>query len=97
MKSTYGKLVLFRIATAAINFFLIGQLNVPLDLIAMLIGIPFASSGVRIAIFALEILNLMVAALGLFFGNYLGSFFGIAICAVCLYVLCRQDVKDRFG
>ena len=50
----------------------------------------------RVAIFALEVLNLMLAALGLFFGNYVGSLFGIAICAFCLYVMCRPEVKERF-
>ena len=96
MKNSYGKLVLFRFATAAVNLFLIRQLNIPFDLIAMLIGIPFAVPGVRVAIFALEILNLMIAALGFFFGNILGSTFGVVISAVCIYVLCRPDVKERF-
>jgi len=96
MKSSYGKLVIFRLVTAAINLFLVRQLNIPFDLIAMLIGIPFAVPGVRVAIFALEILNLMIAALGFFFGNILGSTFGIVVCAVCIYMLCRPDVKERF-
>ena len=96
MKSSYGKMIIFRLVTAAINFFLIRQLNIPLDLVAMLIGIPFTAPGVRVLIFALEILNLMIAALGFFFGNILGSLLGIAISAVCIYMLCLPDVKERF-
>lgn len=97
MKSSYEKLVLFRAVTAAVNFFLVGQLNIPFDLIAMLIGIPCRAPVIRAVIFALEVLNLMLAALGLFFGNYLGGLFGIFISAVCIYVMCRPDVKERFA
>ena len=96
MKSSYGKMILFRVITAAVNLLLVKQLNIPLDLIAMLIGIPFAVPGVRIVIFALEILNLMLAALGFFFGNVLGSLLGVAISAVWIYMLCLPDVKERF-
>ena len=92
----YRNLVLFRAATVAINLFLIKQLNIPFDFIAIIIGIWFPKPGVRVAIFALEVLNLMLAALGLFFGNYVGSLFGIVISAFCLYVMCRPEVKERF-
>ena len=92
----YRNLVLFRIVTVAINLFLVKQLNIPFDFIAIIIGIWFPRPGVRVAIFALEVLNLMLAALGLFFGNYVGSLFGIAISAFCMYVMCRPDVKERF-
>ena len=92
----YRNLVLFRAVTVAINLLLVKQLNIPFDFIAILIGIWFPRPGVRIAIFSLEVLNLMLAALGLFFGNYVGSLFGIAISAFCLYVMCRPEVKERF-
>ena len=96
MKNNYTYLVAFRLSTAAINLFLVRQLNIPFDLIAMLIGIPVKRSAVRTVTFALEVLNLMLAALGLFFGNYVGSLLGIAISAVCIYMLCLPDVKERF-
>ena len=96
MKSTYGKLVLFRGAIVLINLLLMGQLSVPLDLIAMLIGIWVPAPLVRMVIFALEILNLLLAILGLFFGNIMGGLMGIAVSAICLYVMCLPDVKARF-
>ena len=92
----YRNLVLFRAATVAINLFLIKQLNIPFDFIAIIIGIWFPRTGVRVAIFALEVLNLMLAALGLFFGNYVGGLFGIAVYSFCLYMLCTPEVKERF-
>ena len=73
MSGTYGKLILFRTVTVAVNLFLVGQLNIPFDFIAMLIGIPVTRPVMRGIIFALEILNLMLACLGLFFGNALMS------------------------
>ena len=94
---SYKYLVLFRAVTVVINLFVIGQLNIPFDFIALVIGLWVARPSVRVAIFALEVLNLMIAGLGLFFGNYLGSLFGIAISALCLYVMCRPDVKERFS
>jgi len=96
MNGTYGKLILFRAVTVAVNLFLVGQLNIPFDFIALIIGIWVTSPGLRVIIFALEVLNLMIAGLGLFFGNYLGSFLGLAISFVCIYVMCRPDVKSRF-
>ena len=96
MNGTYGKLVLFRAVTVAINLFLVGQLSIPFDFIAMLVGLCFTASGVRTVIFALEVLNLMLALLGFFFGNWIGSFLGVAISAVCLYVICLPEVKERF-
>lgn len=92
----YRNLILFRAATVAINLFLVKQLNIPFDFIAILIGIWFPKSGVRAAIFALEVLNLMLAGLGLFFGNIVGGLLGIFISAVCLYMMCLPDVKERF-
>ncbi len=97
MKNRYGLLVLFRAVTVAVNLFLVGQLNIPFDFIAMLVGIPFAAPGVRAVIFALEVLNLMLALLGLFFGNYVGGLLGVAISAVCIYAMCRPDIKERFA
>ena len=97
MMSSYGKLVLFRAATAAINLLVIAQLNIPLDLIALIVGIWVTRPAVRGVIFALEVLNVMVAALGCFFGNYVGSLFGIAVNAICLYAMCRPDIKERFA
>ena len=96
MKSNYGYLVAFRLVTAAINLFLVRQLNIPFDLIAMLVGIPVKRPAVRAVTFALEVLNLMLAALGIFFGNIVGGVLGIAISAVCIYMLCLPDVKERF-
>ena len=96
MKGTYGKLVLFRGAFVLINLFLMGQLSIPLDLIAMLIGIWVPAPLVRMAIFALEILNLMLSALGLFFGNIMGGLMGVAVSVICIYVMCLPDVKARF-
>ena len=96
MERTYAKLVSVRIITVAINVFLIRQMNIPLDLIAMGIGIWVLRPWVRTAIFALEVLNLMLTALGLFFGNYVGGLFGIAVYGFCLYLLCTPEVKARF-
>ena len=96
MLSNYGLLVLFRVITAAINLFLIRQLNIPLDLIAMLIGLVVLRPWVRAVIFGLEVLNLMLTVLGLFFGNYLGGLFGVAVYGLCIYVLCRPEMKERF-
>ena len=96
MNGTYAALVVFRAVTVAVNLFLVGQLNIPFDFIAMLIGICVTAPGVRVAIFALEVLNLMLAVLGLFFGNWLGGLLGVAVSAICLYVLCLPDVKQRF-
>ena len=96
MLSNYGLLVLFRAITAAINLLLIRQLNIPLDLIAMIIGVYVLRPWVRATIFSLEVLNLMVALLGLFFGNYAGSLFGVAVYGLCMYVLCTPAVKERF-
>ena len=97
MSGTYGKLILFRTVTVAVNLFLVRQLNIPFDFVAMLIGIPVTRPVMRGIIFALEILNLMLACLGLFFGNYLGGLLGIAISAVCIYAMCRPDIKERFA
>ena len=96
MERTYAKLVSVRIITVAINVFLIRQMNIPLDLIAMGIGIWVLRPWVRTAIFALEVLNLMLTALGLFFGNYVGGLFGIAVYSFCIYLLCTPEVKERF-
>ena len=96
MESSYGKLVLFRVVTVLINLFLVGQINIPFDFIALIIGIWVMSSGMRIVIMALEILNLMLAILGLFFGNILGGLLGIAVSGICIYVMCLPDVKERF-
>lgn len=96
MKGTYGKLVLFRGAIVLINLVLMGQLSVPLDLIAMLIGIWVPAPVVRMAIFALEILNLMLALLALFFSNLMGGLIGVAVSVICIYVMCLPDVKARF-
>ena len=96
MESNYGKLVLFRVVTVLINLFLVGQINIPFDFIALIIGIWVMSSGMRILIMALEILNLMLAILGLFFGNILGGMLGIAVSGICIYVMCLPDVKERF-
>lgn len=95
--TNYKYLVLFRAVTVVINLFVIGQLNIPFDFIALVIGLWVTKPSVRAAIFALEVLNLMLAGLGLFFGNYLGSFFGLAISGFCLYMMCRPDIKERFG
>ena len=81
MSGTYGKLVLFRAVTVAVNLFLVGQLNIPFDFIAMLVGLCVAAPVVRAVIFALEVLNLMLALLGFFFGNWIGSLLGVAISA----------------
>ena len=96
MERTYAKLLSVRIITVAINVFLIRQMNIPLDLIAMGIGIWVLRPWVRTAIFALEVLNLMLTALGLFFGNYVGGLLGIAVYSFCLYLLCTPEVKERF-
>lgn len=96
MKGSYGKLVLFRGAIVLINLVLMGQLSVPLDLIAMLIGIWVPAPVVRMAIFALEILNLMLALLALFFSNLMGGLIGVAVSVICIYVMCLPDVKARF-
>ena len=96
MERTYAKLLSVRIITVAINVFLIRQMNIPFDLIAMGIGIWVLRPWVRTAIFALEVLNLMLTALGLFFGNYVGGLFGIAVYSFCLYLLCTPEVKERF-
>ena len=96
MERTYAKLLSVRIITVAINVFLIRQMNIPLDLIAMGIGIWVLRPWVRTAIFALEVLNLMLTALGLFFGNYVGGLFGIAVYSFCLYLLCTPEIKERF-
>ena len=96
MERTYAKLLSVRIITVAINVFLIRQMNIPLDLIAMGIGIWVLRPWVRTTIFVLEVLNLMLTALGLFFGNYVGGLFGIAVYSFCLYLLCTPEVKARF-
>ena len=96
MLSNYGLLVLFRAVTAAVNLLVIRQLNIPLDLVAMIIGIWVLRPWVRVAIFSLEVLNLMLALLGLFFGNYVGSLFGVAVYGLCIYVLCSPALKERF-
>ena len=96
MKGSYGKLVLFRGAIVLINLVLMGQLSVPLDLIAMLIGIWVPAPVVRMAIFALEILNMMLALLALFFSNLMGGLIGVAVSVICIYVMCLPDVKARF-
>ena len=96
MLINYGLLVLFRAVTAAINLLMIRQLNIPLDLIAMIIGIWVLRPWVRVTVFSLEVLNLMLALLGLFFGNYVGSLFGVAVYGLCIYVLCTPEVKARF-
>ena len=96
MNSTYGKLLIVRIITVAINVILIRQMNIPLDLIAMIVGIWVLRPWVRVTIFALEVLNLMLTALGLFFGNYVGGLFGIAVYSFCLYLLCTPEIKERF-
>ena len=96
MERTYAKLLSIRIITVAINVFLIRQMNIPLDLIAMGIGIWVLRPWVRTTIFALEVLNLMLTALGLFFGNYVGGLFGIAVYSFCIYMLCTPEVKERF-
>ena len=96
MKDSYGKLILFRAVTAAIILFLIRQRTIPFDLLAMVIGIWIRRPVIRGAIFAFEILNLMVALLGLFFGNILGGLFGSAVYGVAIWAMCRPDIKERF-
>ena len=96
MKNSYGTLVLFRFVTVLINLLLVRQLNIPFDFIALLIGIWVMKPGMRAVIFALEVLNLMLAILGLFFGNMLGGLLGVAISGICIYVMCLPDVKERF-
>ena len=96
MNSSYGKLIFFRVATSAVILFLLGQWSIPLDLIAMIIGIWVLRPWVRVTVFSLEVLNLMLALLGLFFGNYVGSLFGVAVYGLCIYVLCTPEVKARF-
>ena len=96
MLSNYGLLVLFRVVTAAVNLLVIRQLNIPLDLIAMVVGLWVLRPWVRATIFSLEVLNLMGALLGLFFGNYAGSLFGVAVYGLCIYVLCKPELKERF-
>lgn len=96
MNSSYGKLILFRVVTSAVILFLLRQWSIPLDLIAMLVGIWVPVPVVRGIIFALEVLSLMLAALGLFFGNILGGLFSIAVYGISLYAMCRPDIKARF-
>ena len=96
MERSYEKLVIFRVITAAILVLLIRQFTIPFDLIAMIIGIWVRKPGMRMVIYGLEVLNLMLAALGLFFGNYFGSLFGIVVSAVCFWLLSRPDVRERF-
>lgn len=96
MESSYGKLVAFRTVTVLINLFLVGQINIPFDFIALIVGIWVMSPGVRIVIFVLEILNLMLAILGFFFGNILGGLLGVVTSGICLYVMCLPEVKERF-
>ena len=96
MKDSYRKLILFRAVTAAIILFLIRQRTIPFDLLAMVIGLWIRRPIIRGVIFALEILNLMVALLGLFFGNILGGLFGAAVYGVAICAMCRPDVKERF-
>ena len=96
MLSNYGLLVLFRVVTAAVNLLVIRQLNIPLDLIAMVVGLWVLRPWVRAAIFSLEVLNLMLALLGFFFGNIAGSLFGVAVYGLCIYVMCTPVVKERF-
>ena len=96
MVRSYEKMVIFRVITAAVMILAIRQFTIPFDLVAMIIGIWVKKPGMRMAIYALEVLNLMLSALGLFFGNYLGSLFGVAVSAICFWLLSRPDVRERF-
>ena len=96
MEGSYGKLILFRVVTVLVSMFLLHQVSIPFDLIALVIGIWVMTPGMRIVIFVLEVVNLMLAMLSIFFGNFIGALFGILISGICLYVLCLPDVKERF-
>jgi len=96
MENSYGKLILLRVVTVLINLVVFHLLSIPFDLIALIVGIWVTSPGMRIVIFVLEVLNLMLAILGLFFGNILGGLLGVAVSGICIYVMCLPDVKERF-
>ena len=97
MGSNYGKLVAFRFVTVLINLLLLRIISIPFDFIALVIGIWAAFPGMRIVIFILEVFNLMIALLSFFFGNIAGGLLGVATSGICLYVLCMDDVKERFS
>ena len=57
MKDSYGKLILFRAATAAVILFLIRQRTIPFDLLAMVIGIPVGIVGMVLVALAYPVYN----------------------------------------
>jgi len=97
MGSNYGKLVAFRFVTVLINLLLLRIISIPFDFIALVMGLWVTAPGMRILIFVLEVFNLMIALLSFFFGNIVGGLLGVATSGICLYVLCMEDVKERFS
>lgn len=96
MKITYGKLVLFRAVTVLVSVFLLRQITIPFDLIALVVGLWVTAPWMRVAIVALEFFNLMLAVLSGFFGNIPGAILGIAVSGLCIYGVCMPGVKERF-
>lgn len=96
MNITYGKLVLFRAVTVLISMFLLHQITIPFDLIALVIGIWVTAPWMRVVIVALEFFNLMLAVLSGFFGNIPGAILGIVVSGLCIYGVCAPGVKERF-
>ena len=96
-KKAYEKLFWIRVATVVILGVLTMSISIPLDLIAMLVGLWVMTPTVRTVILVLEVLNLLIAVLSLMTGNLLGSMIGIGISAYFLYSLNQHEIKMYFN
>jgi len=66
------------------------------DVIVLLLGVWVTVPSIRFIITALEALNILLGAAAILAGEFLGGVLGVVISGICLYVINRPEIKERF-
>ena len=80
---------------AIFTFDVYSRINIPLSLVAMVVGIWVRHPAVWVVIQCLLGLNAVLAFLSLFFGSFLG-WIDLPVNGIYLWLMCRPAVRRRF-
>ena len=90
-----GVLLALVAARAIFTFDVYSRINIPLSLVAMVVGIWVRHPAVWVVIQCLLGLNAVLAFLSLFFGSFLG-WIDLPVNGIYLWLMCRPAIRRRF-
>lgn len=100
-QEAYHALVMVRVISAIIisagTMYYYGSCSIPIDLIALLVGIWVPHSAIWIISLILLVMNAVTGVMSLIAEGDVFSGFGMIICAVCLWALNRPEIRARFN